>query len=338
MTTFLRIIAATLLASLAGADDSQARSLCPRLLSSSAGATFLSFQSDQLAQISMAHRRLAQLQRKLSDRGAPASTSYLIRATLFEPSLFRGKLRDLESRLLSEDPSALAKELTNLNSTCEAMSEATARIGPYVFPDRPSGIWLTPPTSMAELERYFDVVSRQAGRDPKTVHEVDAAFLQEGMPFRRIILSADGTSRVDRHLLKDKVFALGHTDAVAFDGARTATLPERRFYALVFPKGFIARFGGHVEKSESSRWTHIPGTPLDLSNRTGQTGKLFVVRKESNPMRAGHRGQVHFFSSWIVELAPGEFITAQEFIQRHVIGVVEFDRDGVVLSFKEPAR
>lgn len=189
-----------------------------------------------------------------------------------------------------------------------------------------------PGASMAEIEKHFDTIARKASAPKNTgeVHEVDTAFSSGGIATRHIHVAKNGHIDVPGES-GEKVFAVGHVGAINFMGKRSNEGGER-FYALIYPKGFVRNYGADLK--EANHVTTGTATGEKFKKIAEEKGKVFVVRKESTNSTTG--GQVHLHTSDEFKYLniDGEVISQIGWMQKNAIGVVEFDHSGRVLMVR----
>jgi hypothetical protein len=238
----------------------------------------------------------------------------------------------------------ITKILPGVLETSQAKQREAPEIAvtgqPFVAPHANVGV-LRPGVSMAEVEQHFEALARKSSNHIDSVHEVDMAFLTEargitdyraGVVQGQVGLTAGGDAR------GEKVFAVGHRQALGFQGALSNKGGER-FYAVLFPLGFIKRYGADLRTAGSEGKS--AKTPNDQEFSAGEMmdnnkkvelgrDKAFAVRAED----ATPQGQVHMHFARNNMKIDGKKMTHIEFFRRFAIGVVEFDTNGIVRHFR----
>ncbi|MBV7534706.1 DUF4157 domain-containing protein [Duganella sp. sic0402] len=212
---------------------------------------------------------------------------------------------------------------------------------------------LTLNSTIMELERSYDVLSRRTGAVTDTgiihVHEVDLAFVRI---FKGITEAyANPASEMGDELtfgggggVGEKVFAADYLGSTNF---RSDTKKrEERFYGLIFPKGYIETFGmdirdkskyGAVGKTGSVREPnelefsrHLmpkmngdPEVAIDVS-------KLFFLRAETSTPK----GQVDIHFGWRDMRINDQPMHHPDFFRQYVLGVIEFSKKGRIIRYQ----
>lgn len=184
--------------------------------------------------------------------------------------------------------------------------------------------------NISQLEEYFDVLARKVFSLKPTyngnavVNEVDSAFAFAGRPRGYISVDKNDQLRVQYRDV-EQVYAVGSQGAKNF-------LPQNkdldyrsgsRFYALLFPKGFITKYGDELGRKN-----------VDLESFSEESmhkqGKILPIRKEK---ATSAQGQVHIgtFDEFQHLNIWGRHMSQGEFIDENSIGVAEFDSGGELL-------
>ncbi len=178
--------------------------------------------------------------------------------------------------------------------------------------------------TMEEVEVDFDVLARKTAFTSDTVSEVDVAFSQtaKGFPDFRV-RQKEGSVRVFLDNTQ-RVYGVGHKGALEFQGLRTQrSFPAlNRHYAVILPKGFVDHFGGVVRDPR-------PINPEEFFRRFDRHDKLFPITFESSTREMG---QAHIYMSWRDIEVNGQRMSLADYIRRYSLAVVEFDRDGRIIS------
>jgi|GEM_PF-1933857 len=204
---------------------------------------------------------------------------------------------------------------------------------------------------MSEIESKYDVLARKSGAPekegaliPGAVHEVDLAFLDgmRGIPNYRVTLKEEEKPELGGgDGGGEKVYALGHTGAINFEGALSNRGGER-LYGVLFPSGFMERYGLDLRtKGISGKSAQTPvdqdfaqGYMYDDKEKTHRveipSTKAFAIRAEDNTPD----GQAHIHFSRSNMNIHGEKMSQLEFMRLFVIGVVEFNMQGFVINIK----
>lgn len=178
--------------------------------------------------------------------------------------------------------------------------------------------------TMEEVERDFDVLARKTAFTLDIVSEVDVAFSRaaKGFPDFRVRHKA-GNVRVFLDNTQ-RVYGIGHQGALDFQGLRThRSFPAlNRHYAVILPKGFIGHFGGVVRDPR-------PINTEEFFRRFDRHDKLFPITFESSTRE---KGQAHIYMSWRDIEVNGQRMSLADYIRRYSLAVVEFDREGRIIS------
>jgi len=203
---------------------------------------------------------------------------------------------------------------------------------------------------MSEIESKYDVLARKSGAPekdgeliPGAVHEVDLAFLDgmRGIADYRVTLTEEEPVLGGGDGGGEKVYALGHTGAINFEGALSNRGGER-LYGVLFPPGFMDRYGLDLRtKGISGKSAQTPvdqdfaqGYMYDDKEKTHRveipSTKAFAIRAEDNTPD----GQAHIHFSRSNMNIHGKKMSQLEFMRLFVIGVVEFNMQGFVINIK----
>jgi hypothetical protein len=189
---------------------------------------------------------------------------------------------------------------------------------------------------MSTIEGSFDVLARKTNAESRelTVLEADSAFSTRGISDRWITVGENGKVNVSDRLRNEKVFAIGSQGAIGFKGKLSHTDGPQRYYAVLYPKGFVEKAGADL------RIAGTAGKSLDNPNATlfkskyAPEGKVFSIRTEKSTRQ---NGQVHiqFGEEWDNMEINGVRQSQLDFMREHAVGIVEFDADGKVLSVRK---
>ena len=183
----------------------------------------------------------------------------------------------------------------------------------------------------SELEQQFDVIGRKTSVFPNVVDEVDIAksFASFGFPDFQIQQLKDGSFFVDQSGGMEKVYAIGFRDMVNFSGKLSNAGLGNRFYGLLFRKGFLDRYS-HLYLDRPSP----PGGDR-RAEFFEESHKVLVTHHEG---KRTVRGQVHALPRIEFIDKNGVQFGIGDFIRRHAVAVVEFDREGRVIDIvKNPS-
>lgn len=201
-----------------------------------------------------------------------------------------------------------------------------------------------------DLMNICDVWARRTGaaNDASVVgvHEVDGAFIPDvrGITEVRIVpkKGSAGYKFIGGGGMGEKVFAFGCGGALDFRS--TFQKREERFYAVLLPPGFTFGLGEDVRKKGISGASarepsfgdfraHTFRDPLQGNPSTNvpiDPGHLFCIRAEESTAD----GQITIHFGFRQMRINGRMMSMVDFIRAFVIGVVEFDRNGLILQYQ----
>ncbi|MCD1258375.1 hypothetical protein B5M42_005910 [Paenibacillus athensensis] len=203
---------------------------------------------------------------------------------------------------------------------------------------------------MTEVENQYDVLARKSGSPekdgsliPGAVHEVDLAFLNgmRGIPDYRATLTDKEPQIGGGDGGGEKVYALGHTGAINFEG-ELSNRGGARLYGVMFPKGFMDKYGLDLRTqgiSGKSAQTPVDqdfaqGYMYDDKEQTHRVDipstKAFAIRAEDNTPD----GQAHIHFGRSNMKVHGKKMSQLDFMRSFVTGVVEFNMQGFVINIK----
>lgn len=174
-----------------------------------------------------------------------------------------------------------------------------------------------------DLDEAFDILARKASESPGFVHEVDVAFSAKGM--------ANNWIGVENHLLtvkkqvREKVFSVGSRGAIRFSGERS-TRGVERLYAVIFPKGFVRKYGLDLRTQHISSYRKLV---REYNKHNATQEKAFPIRVELSTQKSG---QVHI-SNLEINIQ-GHGTNVMEFLRTQALGIVEFDFQGTITAYR----
>ncbi len=196
--------------------------------------------------------------------------------------------------------------------------------------------------TMTEIEKDFDVLARKAAGPTEVgaIHEVDMAFVESmrGLSDYRAQLTEKGPALTGGSASGEKVFSVGSKGALNFEG-ELSNLPGQRFYGVLFPKGFINRYGVDLRTAGSGGAS--AKTPndaefaqhyiMDNDKRVDlPSEKAFAVRAEKST--AEGQAHIHYArTNMVIHDSPTSQLA---FFRAWVVGVLEFSPAGIVMFFR----
>lgn len=215
--------------------------------------------------------------------------------------------------------------------------------GPKLEPGASADHMIDVGVTIMALEAEYDVLARKSAAPPGAhmVHEVDLAFLDSmrGLTDYRAEIEPDSAAKLTGGGGGgEKVLAVGSAGALDFAGQASAG-PGTRYYGVLFPKGFINRYGMDLSKLGSkgksartpSNEEFSKGSFINDKQRIDiPAEKAFAVRAET----ATPKGQVHIHYNRLNMKVHGQQMSQLEFFRSWVIGVVEFLADGKVIAYR----
>ena len=99
--------------------------------------------------------------------------------------------------------------------------------------------------SISDLEQKFDIVARKALKSPDSVFEgtIAGSNSSQGLAQFKVARLDPGNFVINGTASGEKVFSIAARGAIEFKGKRSNKGGPSRFYALLFPKGFIEEYG-----------------------------------------------------------------------------------------------
>lgn len=190
---------------------------------------------------------------------------------------------------------------------------------------------------MEKLEERFDVLTRKRtpSRNKNGLHEVDEAFFAKGIPEEKMIITKNHGLSIEKSSSGDRVFAIGHKGAIDFQGGYSVGAGER-YYGVVYKKRFIKHYGDDLRiAGDAGKSLHTPSA-TNFAQTSATKNKTFVIRSENSTRT---QGQVHvqFKEGYDMMDIDGNLTTQKDWLNKHVQGVVEFDKDGKIIRFIETA-
>lgn len=295
-------------------------------------ALTLALRSDQSTQVEKALLSCALLIKRHPVSGPPQSFA--------KPAILSNQLRlrtEMLKDLLSNGPIVIDTDCTRFNKVlhwqyyqllCQMLSKGA---------------------TIHDLMKCCDVWSRRSGAANDVsvvgVHEVDGAFVSSvcGITEVRIVpVEGGGFKFIGGGGMGEKVFAFGCNGALNFRSDFKKN--EERFYAILLPQGFTFHFGHDIRclgvigasAREPSFKEFRACSFLDPAQGSKQTtvsvprNKVFFIRSEESTAE----GQMTIHFGFRQMKINGELISMVDFLRRHVLGVVEFDRSGAVLQYR----
>lgn len=195
---------------------------------------------------------------------------------------------------------------------------------------------LRPGMHMSQVQSRFDILTRKAQAPVQGLHEVDAAFVMDGIPSQAIqINSKRGELQFNRLAGQgghDKVFAVDYRAALRFQGEHSNG-PGQRMYALIYPDGFVEKFGADLRSSGSNGKAADNPSAQEFARTHAPQGRIFSIRSEPNTPE----GQVHVplpgaDQIWDRVEINGKPTSVFDFINEQALGVIEYDAQGNILS------
>ena len=185
---------------------------------------------------------------------------------------------------------------------------------------------------MDDHEASFDTLARKASTPTagNVVHEVDTAFASHGITNRRVLISNAGKVNANGGT-GEKVFAVSHKGALGF-GGKNSNSGGQRYYAVIYPKGFIQHYGATPEMA-SKVTTKIP-VGDNFKRIAEENGKVFVIRNEPATVKTG--GQVHLQDSDEFKFLEinGAKKSQFQWMRENALGIVEYDGNGKILQVR----
>jgi len=218
---------------------------------------------------------------------------------------------------------------------------------------------LTLGSSVVELERSYDVLSRRTGatKDQATIHihEVDLAFVQVFQGITEAYANPSGDTGDQLVFgggggVGEKVFAAEHGGSMGFRA--DVKKREERFYGLIFPKGFVRQYGLDIRKKSDYDPKGSASSKLKGSVREPNEAEfsehvmrelngdpqieiplnvLFFVRAETST--PGGQVDIHF--SWRDMMINDRKMHHPDFFRQYVLGVVEFTKLGRIIRYQK---
>lgn len=198
---------------------------------------------------------------------------------------------------------------------------------------------------MDVVEKTYDTLCRKSSAPPPhAVHEVDVAMLPSMRGFSDVRASL-GPNKDEAQLSGgdsrgEKTFAVGHSAALGFKG-KLSTKGGERFYAVLFPKGFLAHYGEDLKTKGANGKSAPEPNEKEMAERSvsdggtkgGKVGigkdKAFAIRAED---ATKEKGQVDVHFAWQKMDIHGKKMSQVDFFRMSAVGAVEFDDKGDVLN------
>lgn len=204
--------------------------------------------------------------------------------------------------------------------------------------------------TMKDVEERYDVLGRKSSAPPVeapgAIHEADLAFLEHmrGFPDIRATLNAQQQPTISEDPSGEKVYAVGSTGAINFGGVNSNVGGER-CYGVLFPKGWVAKYGQELRNHDRSASAREPNVNefaahkyTDRGHYSGQAtevnlgaDKAFAIRGEKATSQEGQVDIHYNFSNMTIN---GRQTSLIDFCRQSALGVVEFDLQGKVLHVR----
>lgn len=205
-------------------------------------------------------------------------------------------------------------------------------------------------THISDIEVDFDVLARRTGANKdstiKHIHEVDLAFVRVFRGVTEAYANPRASSLSSGFIFQggggvgEKVFAVGHKGATDFRADVQKT--EERFYALIFPKGFVNHFGHDLmtagkEKASAREPNEQEFSKHKMPAKGGDPdidiplSKMFFIRAEKS---TPDLGQVDIHFGWRDMIVNGSRVNLADFFRHYALAVVEFTKTGRIIKIQ----